>query len=146
MLFDLPYGVVLAAHLTAMFSTITVVVVADTLGLLWFFGKLQTLSKPLLTWLHRLVMVGLFISIITGAWMFSTVSSFLLTQPALYVKVGLVVALIINAYFIHHHMDLATKQASADLSLVTKRSLLIFGSISTISWIGILIASQFLGL
>ena len=143
---DLSYTSVLTLHISAMFFSISLVVFADVLGLLWFFNRIQTLPEKVLKWTHRCILFGIFVSIITGILMFNSVSTLLLRNPAFYIKISFILFLLINAYFIHKHYTLSTTNNSMSLTCNEKNKLILFGTISALSWISVLIASQFLGL
>ena len=141
--FDLSFGAVLSIHITSMIITIATVLVADTMGLLWWRGKVAILPALAMKTLHWMVFVGLVVSITTGALMASTGLSYLFSQPAFVIKLGFVLTLLINSFVIHRHLSLATTQSYYDLPDKSKRTLILSGAISTTSWICVLIASQF---
>lgn len=141
--FDLSFGVVLNIHIASMIITIAIVLVADTMGLLWWRGKVAILPALAMKTLHWMVFVGLVVSITTGALMASTGLSYLFSQPAFVIKLGFVLTLLINSFVIHRHLSLATTQSYYDLPDKSKRTLILSGAISTTSWICVLIASQF---
>ena len=141
--FDLSFGVVLNVHIVSMICTIAIVLIADTMGFLWWRGRIAILPAMAMNIFHWMVFTGLTVSIITGALMASTGLSYLFSQPAFVIKLGFVLTLLINSFFIHRHLTLATTQSYKDLPDKTKRTLILSGVISTTSWVCVLIASQF---
>lgn len=78
--------------------------------------------------------------------MFTSVSGLLLQNFAIYTKIIFVILLLLNSYFIHKHYSIAVTQKSNNLTKKENNKLLLFGLISTFSWVVVLISSQFLGL
>lgn len=141
-----PYGALLTAHIGAFVVNITLVILADALGLLWAVGYWEALPRAPLMWLHRLVGLGLAVSIATGALLFWASRDYLLTVPAFYVKVALVAALVVNSFVIGRHLAVATSQPFASLESSEKRRLFLSAGVSFGGWFGVIIAAQFLGL
>lgn len=142
----LPYNIVLGIHVGSFLVNLGMVIVADGYGARWVLGQVETLHAPFMRWLHRLISVGLGVSIISGALLFSTVSDYLLTVPAFYTKLAFVAALVINAWFIGRHMEVATRTPFRSLARSERIPLYVSGVVSTASWIGVVVAAQFLGL
>lgn len=134
----------LQIHITAVFATLAIVVVADTHGLLWIFGKLKTLSLQKMQLLHRATWIGLITIMLAGGSMFLGYSEYLLSLPAFRFKLFFIAALLVNAFFIGKHLTVATTATFASLPLKEKRALLISGAVSASSWIGAFISAQFL--
>lgn len=146
MLFGLTYSTVLTIHIGSFLWNITLVVISDLFAGLWVLGKIKILPQTTMQRLHYLIVCGLVVSIGSGALLFSTVSSYLLEQPAFITKVLLVATLIVNAFLIHRHIPTATNRPFADVSRTERLPLLASGVLSTACWIGVIISSQFLGL
>ncbi len=142
----LPYEIVLGAHIIALFWNIALVILADINAALWVIGSREKLSERFLTVVHWSLIAGLSVSIVTGLLLFSTVSGYLLQQPAFWIKSAFVLTLIINAFVIHRHAHLAATHTFASLTSAERIPLYISGVVSTGSWVGVIIAAQFLGL
>jgi hypothetical protein len=134
----------LQIHLTAVFTTLAVVAVADTHGLLWILGKLQTLPLNRMELLHRATWIGLIATMLAGGSMFLGYSEYLLSLPAFRVKLFFIAALLINAFFIGKHLTVATSSPFASLPQKQRLALLISGVVSSASWIGAFTSAQFL--
>lgn len=142
----LSYQLLVGVHVTSFIFNIALVVASDLLALAWVLGKINRLPYKLMLWLHRLVGVGLTVSILSGAYLFSQLDGYLLTVPAFYVKVALVLTLVINAFVIGKHIWVAAEYSFANLRWSQRYPLLISGAVSTSAWIGVYLAAQFLGL
>jgi hypothetical protein len=142
----LGYQTVLVLHITAFVFNVTLVVLADVLGLLWVVGKKSVLGASYMHWLHRMIWIGLTVSIITGIVLFSSASDYLLTTPAFWVKLSFVIALVINSFFITHHMKIALVQSFTEVTQKAKIKMFISGAISTGAWIGVVVSATQPGL
>lgn len=140
------YDIVLVIHLGSMLWNVALVIGSDTAGLLWVLGITPTVKRRWLERAHRLIYVGLAFSIVSGAYLFSTVSAYLLTVPAFYVKVGFVAALLINAFFIGKHIKLAAETRFADTTRGERIKLFLSAAVSVVGWVGVLVAATQLGL
>ena len=133
-------------HVLFVFVTLALVVTADGHGFLWLIGKLEVLPRPRMELLHKLIWGGLSVIITTGAIMFLFYQDYLVTVTAFWIKMGFVLALLINAFFIG---KLAHKSYSRPFVLLThdeRIPLIISGAVSTVAWVGAFTAAQFLGL
>lgn len=137
---------ILATHISMFFVNIAMVIVADVSALLWVLGKKEVLNKRLMHWLHRLIGVGLAISITTGAIMFWDVRDYLLTLPSFYTKLIFVLALVVNAFVIGKHFHVATERPFRELTKKERMPLFISGAVSTCAWVGVYIAARSLGM
>jgi hypothetical protein len=135
----------LQIHITAVFITLAIVVVADIHGLLWVLGKIKTLPKRRMDVLHAAVWIGLAIIITAGALMFSTYSDYLLSLSAFRSKMIFVAVLVINAVFIGKHLHIATQKEFSSIPTQEKKVLIISGLVSTTCWIGAFISAKLLG-
>lgn len=142
----LPYGTVLFIHISAFIFNFVLVALADLQGLLWLTGKKQTLNATVMKWLHKLIWLGLSISILSGLILFWGIKDYLLTVPAFYTKMLMLLALVINSFFIHRHLSVMSERTYKSLNGQEKNVLLINGGISTTCWVGAVVAAQFLGL
>ena len=142
----IPYNLVLSVHIFAFIFNITLVVIADALGLWWVLGKREVLNATVMKWLHSLIWFGLSLSILTGATLFWEARDYLLSVPAFYTKLLFVVALVVNSFFIYRHLHIVSERSYNSLNVNEKTPLFISGGISTICWVGVVVAAQFLGL
>lgn len=131
-------------HVGAVFATLALVVIADLHGLWWLLGKHDTLPSERIRFLHKAIFVGLGLTILAGAMLFSYATDYYLSLIAFRFKLLFVFALGINAFLIGKHMELTFSNRFVDLSSEQKRALLISGAVSTLSWIGAFTAAQFL--
>ncbi len=134
----------LQIHLSAVFATLLLVVVADIHGLLWILGKMQTLPHKRMRFFHTAAWIGLSIIILAGIFMFLNESSYMLAKTAFKLKMFFVLCLIVNAFVIGSHLMIATIKPFASLSFKEKLPLLISGAVSTTCWIGAFISAKFL--
>ena len=134
----------LQIHISAVFTTLILVVISDVHALLWVIGKIPILPRKRMELFHKAVWLGLVVIVSAGLLMFSTYSEYLLTLPAFKIKMLLVVLLIVNAVFIGGHLQKATTYTFASLSRKEQIILLISGAVSSTGWIGAFIAAQFL--
>lgn len=130
-----------------MLLNIGLVILADFIGLLWVIGKIKKLPQKYMMLFHKLIWIGLGVSILSGAFLFWDVREYLLTVPAFYTKMFFVVALVINSFLISKHLRAALRVESfKSLSTKERKTFFISGAISTISWVMVLVTAQFLGL
>lgn len=141
------YETILFFHIGAMFLNIGLVILADSVGLLWVIGKLKQLPKKWLLLAHRLIWLGLSVSILSGVLLFWESREYLLAVPAFYTKIFFVVALVINSFLISKHLHVALQAESFKmLPSKERKALFVSGVISTVSWVSVLISAQLLGL
>ena len=125
----------------------SLVVLADSVGLLWVFNKIQNLPEKFITYAHKLIWLGITVSIVTGAFMFWNLREYLLSTPAFYTKMFFLLALMINAFLISKHLKKALTIGSfALLEPKHKKSFIISGFVSALSWIAVVISATQLGL
>lgn len=148
MFITIPYGVVLTIHVSTFIFNILLVIIADTNALRWVMGWKETLNQRFMVWLHRLLSLGLAVSILSGAYLFLSNLDYFqsVSVPAFYVKIGLVVALVINAFVISRHMHVAFDRPFASLTRAEKGPLFISGAVSAVGWVGVFVSAQFIGL
>lgn len=130
------YGTLIDVHVTAVFVTLALVVVADVSVVLWMIGKLATLPAKLLHALHYLIAFGLTVIIAAGIGMFSVQVDSLLNNPAFLGKIGFVVALVINSFFIARHSDAASRMRWSEVPHAERAHMIRHGIISAAGWIG----------
>lgn len=139
------YETVLLIHIGSFVWNIGLVVCADSIGLLWAWGKLKQLPEKFIIFVHRGVWIGLGVSIVTGTYMFWGLRDYLLSTPPFYTKMAFLLALLVNSFFIARHLSTSFKAGSfSQLDRKTKRSFFISGAVSAISWLGVFISAMFL--
>lgn len=80
--------------------------------------------------------MGLTLMIVTGVLLFSDAWGELIFNPAFYVKMGMVIALIVNSVFIGKLMHIATIKPFTLLSPKERHSILASGAVSIMCWLG----------
>ena len=123
-------------HLFTLFLTAIVIMYSDHQGYLYFRGKKQTLSVNFLIWSHRIVWIGLLGMIITGVFLTIPSWTYRLQEPAFYVKMGFALMLVVNAFAIGKLAQVASSTPFNELPLEQKRTLLLAGFLSAVSWFG----------
>jgi hypothetical protein len=140
------YETVLLLHMTSFFASIAMVVLADSIGLLWVWGKIKRLPRRLVLSLHKLIWLGVSVSVVSGLTMFMELREYLLTVPAFYTKILFIVVLIINATLLSRHLRAALRVESfSDLSQKERTSFIISGMVSAVSWVSIFVSANLLG-
>jgi len=134
----------LQIHLTAVFTTLVLVVISDLHALLWIIGKMETLPYKRMQLFHRAVWVGLAFIISAGVSMFLSYPEYLLSLPAFQLKAIFILFLLINAFFIGKHLRSASERTFSALPRKEKVMLLVSGFVSTLGWIGAYTCAQFL--
>lgn len=143
----MPYETILFFHIGAFVFNIGLVILADILGLLWVLEKIKKLPKKVMLMAHRLIWLGLVISITSGSLLFWESREYLLTLPAFYTKILFVVALLVNSFVISKHLKVALEVESfSALARKERSSFFISGVISTICWIAVVVSAKMLGL
>jgi hypothetical protein len=141
LIYSLP---LLQIHLTAIFTTLAIVVVADAHGLLWLTGKIEKLPARRMYVLHTLTWIGVICIASAGISMFAGAFEYYLSLPAFRFKMLFIFGLVLNAFFIGKHIPIATTTAFKTLSKKEKTVLLISGAVSTFGWLGAYTCAQFL--
>ena len=136
--------IALYTHITSLCLAVCGIVFADHLGFAWVRGKKQTLESRTLIRTHWFVGIGLGLMVGSGSVLFWNSKDYLLTDPAFYIKMSFVLALIINSFIIEKFMQVATVASYATLTPAQKKPLIISGGMSTVSWLGAGITAFFL--
>lgn len=132
MLAELPFFI----HIGSLFVAGAGVLYADQLAFAWLRGKKETLQHSHLLQAHYLVSAALAAIVLSGAYMFWPMRTYLLQQPLFYLKMFFVGALILNALVIGTLLRIATHKPFHILTRKEKFPLMLSGAISTIGWIG----------
>lgn len=123
-------------HLAILTITVLAILVADHDGLWYMLGKKQTLNAARLKWLHYGIALGLLGMIVTGTILVWPSASYYFSEPVFLLKMGFVLVLIINSFFIGKLASVTTTQPFSVLSTRQKRAMLISGGASVAGWIG----------
>ena len=127
---------IVTLHVATLLLTALFILYSDHQGFLYFRGKKATLSPTFLAWSHRLVWCGLLLMIVSGILLVLPSWEYRLQQPIFYVKMGFVLVLVVNAFAIGTLSRVAAQKPFAMLSLEEKRTLLLSGTLSAVSWVG----------
>lgn len=132
-------------HVIAVLGSLAAVLYADYHGSRWFRGKTETLSQATVNRMHASVSVGLAALLLTGGLMFIDRAQYLLSQPVFIAKMGFVLALVINGFFIGRLSRLATTSSFASLTTGQKRLVILSGGVSAVGWAGAVVLGIILG-
>jgi hypothetical protein len=139
------YATILTIHIGTALSLLVLVAYADHMGFSWMRGKVATLPLSRLRKIHHSVYAGLILMGATGLYMFLPLRSFLLYEPAFIIKMSFLLVLLINSVYIGKLTRVASTAPFALLSTSQRRKLFVSGGVSTICWIGIIVAATQLG-
>jgi hypothetical protein len=123
-------------HLFSLALTALVILYSDHEGFAYFTGKKQVLSHTFVTWSHRFVWIGLLSMIATGVLMIVPAWEYYLSDSVFMIKMSFVAVLIVNAFAIGKLGEVATQKPFATLTTDEKRTLIISGFLSGVSWVG----------
>lgn len=126
-------------HVVAIIVTGLCVLYSDEQGLMWMLGKKEVLNAKRIAVLHAVVSIGLALVILTGGLKALTALSYYLSNPLFMVKMGFVVVLIVNGFFIEKLSSLATTRPFAALSKKEQFPLFVSGAASVLGWGGALL-------
>jgi len=143
---EITYGAILGLHIVAFMWNIAWVIISDFVGFLWLVGKIERVNKKFLNLTHWFIWVGLGVSILTGVYLFMDASEYLLTVPAFWTKIILVIALVINSFFISRHINLAETKLFSETTSSERKHLFISAAVSVVGWVGVVVAAGQLGL
>lgn len=122
-------------HLTTLLLTALVILYADHQGYSYMRGTTTLLNPRRTQILHRAVWTGLILMIGSGALLFWNARDYYLVDPVFLLKMGVVVALVINGIVIGKVAPLAVKFPFAQLSPHLRGVLLISGAVSLGGWL-----------
>lgn len=128
-----------------MIGTILTVLYSDEQGLMWVLGKRELLDPKRVELLHHMVSVGLAGILLTGGLLFIPQASYLLTQTTFLVKMGFVLALVINGFLIGAVSETATHTPFKALSKGQRTRLIASGLVSGAGWAGAFLCGLLLG-
>ena len=120
------------------------VVLADHMGFTWMSGNKPLLDGKNVKKYHYRTLIGLGLMLVTGFMLFWPMREFLLTRTQFYIKMGFVLALVINSFVIGILSKIATIKSFTSLSVKEKIPLLISGAVSAVSWLGAILMAFFL--
>lgn len=121
-------------HIAAFGFVLGVTVVADKEAIAWVRGKKETLDAEKVHLYHGLVWVGLIALIVSGVMLFYPMRVYLLSQLLFVMKLLFVGILIVNGILIGKMAHVATEKPFAMLTGHEKRSLIVSGAVSILSW------------
>ena len=136
--------IILPFHFASLAFVAWNVLHADHMGFNWIRGTVAKLDEKQVRKYHYGTWIGLGLMITTGLLLFSQSYEYLLTRPQFYVKMGFVVALIINGFIIGGLQKTAITKTYASLSTKEKIPLFLSGGISTLCWLGAVAGGYFL--
>lgn len=117
---------------------------ADHSAFSWMRGKLAILDANKMMKFHHNIFYGLIGMTITGIGLYIPLREKLSASPAFKFKMAFVIVLFINSFVIYKFMPVASNKKYSELTTKEKLPLILSGAISTLSWIGALIAVTFL--
>jgi hypothetical protein len=123
-------------HVPVLLATIVVILYSDYQAWLYFSGKKKTLSPKFTFWSHRLIWVGLGGMILSGMALIAPAWQFYASDPVFYIKMWFVLVLVINAVVIGRLMLVVNTHSCKELAPALKKTLLISGFLSGVSWVG----------
>jgi hypothetical protein len=132
-----------AIHLSALSLTAIAILYADHMGYQYFTGKRLHLNHERTVMLHRIVWVGLVAMIVSGYFLTAPQWEHFRSEPAFFIKLGLVLVLVMNAFVIGKMAHLTSDRAFAELPSDVQKTLMISGALSIIGWIGATIIGYF---
>ncbi|HVM73939.1 MAG TPA: hypothetical protein VMU13_03635 [Candidatus Paceibacterota bacterium] len=129
-------GLILYVHIGFLCIAGIGILLADSSALAWLRGKRETVDAKALFVAHWVVTIGLSGLILTGLYLFWPMRSYLLGQPLFWLKMGFVVALVINSFVIEALMNVAQVRPFNALTTAQKFPLMLSGAVSVICWAG----------
>lgn len=117
---------------------------ADHMGFYWILGKIEKLNASIVKKYHRNIFFGLIGMVITGIGLYIPLREKLSGSTAFKIKMAFVIVLFINSFVIYRFMPIASEKKHSELSMKEKLPLMMSSVISTLSWVGALIAVMFL--
>lgn len=136
--------ILLPVHIVILLFIFWNIFKADHSALSWIRGKVNILDSVKMKKLHDNVFYGLIGMTITGIGLYLLLQEKLSASPAFKIKMALVGVLFINSLIIYKLMPTASEKKYSELSTKEKLPLILSGVVSTLSWIGVLIAVTFL--
>lgn len=130
-------------HLTTLAFTAIVILYSDHKGFQYFRGTSPTLSLSFVRWSHRLVWTGLILMILSGFFLVLPVWEYYRSDPVFYVKMGMVLTLCVNAFFIGKLSPLTTEYTFEALPADLKKTLFVSGALSGVGWVGAAVIGYF---
>jgi hypothetical protein len=121
-------------HLIIASTTGLLVLYSDHEAYKWFSGKVDTMLANRIKVIHRTVSFGLALLLITGGLLYAQAAPAYLSLPVFIVKMSMVLALIVNSYFIERLSTVACERNFKSLSHPERIPLLVCGAISLACW------------
>ena len=123
-------------HVALVITTLIAVVISDGSGFLWLLGARKTLSAKFIHVMHVIVSIGIGGLILTGGLMFIERFEFLIGDIFFLAKMTLILALLINAFYIETLAGVASAKPFAQLTAFERVSILASGAVSVVGWTG----------
>lgn len=139
-----PY--ILLVHIATASSIVVLILWTDKYIFTWIRGNISYLDFKKIKRVHYSMWLGLSIMIATGTLLFYPYKDFLQDLPAFQLKIGFVITLIINSFYIDTVMHHAQEKLYSELSNTTKIKFLTAGIVSGLSWVGTITAAFMLNL
>jgi hypothetical protein len=140
---------VLTIHLCIAIATGLLVLYSDEQAFQWLRGKVETMTTMRVRIIHHLVTAGLALLLLTGGYLYAQAAPVYWMLPVFVVKMTLILALIVNSYFIERLSAVAIERNFASLSHPERLPLFIAGAISFACWAtvficGLILAGDFI--
>ncbi len=126
-------------HLAFVVITLLFVIISDGSGVLWLLGVFKKLPAKFIHVMHIVVSVGIGGLLLTGGLMFIEYGEFLVRNIVFLAKMTLILALLINAFYIETLAKVASEKQFKELSMMERISVLSSGAVSVIGWGGAVI-------
>ena len=134
----------LALHVTCVTITLVLVFFADEQAISYLWGRKETLSPCVVTFLHYAVAAGLGGLILTGGFLYAQDPGFYWSEPAFIAKMIAVTALIINGAFLERFSFDATRRSFTALAKREQWLFYVSGAVSALGWLTALICGLLL--
>lgn len=125
-------------HLAFVIVTLFFVIISDGSGFLWLLGIRKTLPATFIHVMHIIVSLGIGGLLLTGGLMFIERFEYLLQDIVFLTKMVLILALLINAFYIESLAKLASSKPFRALTISERISVVSSGVLSVIGWVGAL--------
>lgn len=137
--------IIVYIHIITLLITASFILKSDHYGFMWMRGKLATLDATIVTRWHNYISLGLIGMLVSGFLLFYPRREFIFSGDDWFLrKMVFVFALVINSFFIHVLLRIATSKKFTDTNRSERIFMFTSGAVSTISWIGATLCALFL--
>lgn len=137
--------IIVSIHIAILLITAFFIIKSDHYGFKWLRGTVTTLDALIITRWHDYITLGLIGILISGFLLFYPRREFIFSGDDLFLfKMVFVFALVINSFFIHTLLKIATSKKFVDTNTCERMSMFISGTVSTMSWVGAVVCALFL--